>query len=230
MVVMRHQVPFVGERKVVRAEDEQARAKRLSGKVIDDVVGEGIVPSSWEDVVPEGWLDRSVPKVNKPKSVASASVACGPAVPQVAIRAGSATKPGAVKNTSLPSPAKKTSTSSSAITFSDSASLDWMPINNGRGLRVNIHGCIDNDLRKEWARLLEGTADTDVEEFEFNLSDTPALSLTGLGMLLLFKERKRSAREAISLCNCNKNVAQLLAWTGMDRYFVIKTTQITEPS
>ncbi|UUA72586.1 STAS domain-containing protein [Cellvibrio sp. QJXJ] len=222
---MRHQVPFVGERKVVRAEDEQARAKRLSGKVIDDVVGEGVAPSSWDDLVPEGWVDRSVPKVSKP--AVSASVARSSAAPQTPARTGSTAKP---KPATAKPAVKKTSAGASAITFSDSASLDWIPINNGRGLRVNIHGCIDNDLRKEWARLLEGTADAGVEEFEFNLSDTPALSLTGLGMLLLFKERKRSAREAISLCNCNKDVAQLLEWTGMDRYFVIKTTQITEPS
>lgn len=230
---MRHQVPFVGERKVVRAENEQARAKRLSGKVIDDVVGDGMVPSSWEDEVPEGWVDRSLPKVVKPAT--ASFVARGPEGPKVPIRAGGANKSSPSKPSISPpataKPAtKKNSASTGAITFSDSASLDWIPINNGRGLRVNIHGCIDNELRKEWARLLEGTADSGVEEFEFNLSDTPALSLTGLGMLLLFKERKRSGREAISLCNCNKEVAQLLEWTGMDRYFVIKTTQITEPS
>ena len=223
---MRHQVPFVGERKVVRAEDEQARAKRLSGKVTDDVVGEGVAPSSWEDVVPEGWADRSIPKTLKP--TASASVSLPPKTTQVPIKSGSAAKSLTSKPLSAKTPAKKPS--SSAITFSDSASLDWVSINNGRGVRVNIHGAIDNDLRKEWARLLEGIADSNIEEYEFNLSDAPALSLTGLGMLLLFKERKGSSREAISLCNCNKDVAQLLEWTGMDRYFVIKKTQISEPS
>jgi anti-anti-sigma factor len=223
---MRHQVPFVGERKVVRAEDEQARAKRLSGKVIDDVVGDGVAPSSWEDVVPEGWADRSIPKTLKP--TASASVSLPPKTTQVPIKSGSTSKGLTSKPLVAKTPAKKPS--SSAITFSDSACLDWVSINNGRGVRVNIHGAIDNDLRKEWARLLEGIADSNIEEYEFNLSDAPALSLTGLGMLLLFKERKGSSREAISLCNCNKEVAQLLEWTGMDRYFVIKKTQISEPS
>lgn len=223
---MRHQVPFVGERKVVRAEDEQARAKRLSGKVIDDVVGDGVAPSSWEDVVPEGWADRSIPKTLKP--TASASVSLPPKTTQVPIKSGGVSKGLTSKPLAAKTPAKKPS--SSAITFSDSACLDWVSINNGRGVRVNIHGAIDNDLRKEWARLLEGVADSNIEEYEFNLSDAPALSLTGLGMLLLFKERKGSSREAISLCNCNKEVAQLLEWTGMDRYFVIKKTQISEPS
>ncbi len=221
---MRHQVPFVGERKVVRAEDEQARAKRLNGKVIDDVVGEGVAPSSWEDVVPEGWADRSIPKTVKPAATASVSSPTKSA--QVPIRSGSVSKTSAPKTSSAKSPAKKPG--STEITFSDTSSLDWISINNGRGVRVNIHGAIDNDLRKEWSRLLEGIADSNIEEYEFNLSDAPALSLTGLGMLLLFKERKGSSREAISLCNCNKEVAQLLEWTGMDRYFVIKTTQISE--
>lgn len=221
---MRHQVPFVGERKLVRADDEQARAKRLSGKVIDDVVGDGVAPSSWEDVVPEAWDEEPVPKSVKP--AASAAVSLPPKPAKVPIRAGGSKK--AVAKTTSGSTTKKPS--SNTITFSDSSSLDWIPINNGRGVRVNIHGAIDNNLRKEWARLLEGTKDSDVDEFEFNLSDAPALSLTGLGMLLLFKERRGSSRETMSLCNCNKEVAQLLAWSGMDRYFVIKTTQISEPS
>lgn len=210
---MRHHVPFVGERKVVRANDESARAKRTSGRVIDDVVGEGPQESSWDDVVPEGWLDKTKPVPAKPAAHASVPRA------HVPLKAGSAKT----------APAKKKLASSvNAITFSDSPSLDWVSINSGRGLRVSIHGNIDNNLRKEWSRLLEETEGTDIKEFEFNLNETPALSLTGLGMLLLFKERKRSARDAIKLCNCNKEVAQLLEWTGMDKYFVIQSTQISE--
>lgn len=229
---MRHQVPFVGERKVIRADDEQARSKRISGRVIDDVVGNGVAQSSWEDVVPEGWVDRSIPK-SAQKTLMPGSVSRSPATPpprpQVPIRSGN-TNSATHKSTATKPLANKPTASSGAITFSDSASLDWTPINNGRGLRINIHGAIDSDLRKEWARLLEGTGDANIEAFEFNLSDAPALSLTGLGMLLLFKERKGSARESISLCNCNKEVAQLLEWTGMDRYFVIKTTPISDKS
>lgn len=219
---MRHHVPFVGERKVVRADDEQARAKRTGGRVIDDIVGDGKVESSWDDVVPEDWLDKSNPKPLKPPT-ASASVAMPRA--HVPIKADRKT-PGAT-------PAKKAASSqstpsSSAISFSDSASMDWVRINNGRGLRVSVHGNIDNDLRKEWSRLLNDTDSADVKEFEFNLSETPALSLTGLGMLLLFKERKGSKRDNIRLCNCNKEVAQLLQWTGMDKYFAIENTQISD--
>lgn len=225
---MRHHVPFVGERKVVRADDEQSRAKRASGRVIDDVVGDGVGVSSWEDVVPEGWVDSSAPKPLKPqKESAPARPSASVPLPKVPFRPANKL---ATKTTSATGSAKKPAQPSAAIMFSDTAGLDWIPINNGRGLRVNIHGAIDNDLRKEWARLLDGTAQANVEEYEFNLSETPALSLTGLGMLLLFKERKGSGREAITLCNCNKEVTELLQWTGMDKYFLIKTTQIVGTS
>lgn len=219
---MRHHVPFVGERKVVRADDEQARNKRMSGRVIDDVVGDGKVESSWDDVVPKGWDDKSQP-------TPSAAIPKG----QVPIKAG-ISKPGANNpgNKSISSNSKniqpKKNAIASAITFSDSASMDWVSINNGRGLRVSVYGNIDNDLRKEWTRLLNDPQAANIKEFEFNLNETPALSMTGLGMLLLFKERKGSARDAIKLCNCNKDVAQLLQWTGMDKYFVIEHTQISD--
>lgn len=215
---MRHLVPFVGEQKVVRANDEQARGKRIAGRVIDDVVGDGKVESSWDDVVPDGWSDKSKPKQDKPASSASVSMPRA----HVPIKANP-------KNAGS-TPAKKVASaksSSSSITFSDSASMDWVRINNGRGLRVSIHGNIDNDLRKEWSRLLSDSESADVKEFEFNLNETPALSLTGLGMLLLFKERKGSTRDDIRLCNCNKEVTQLLHWTGMDKYFAIENTQIS---
>lgn len=218
---MRHHVPFVGERKVVRADDEQARAKRTGGRVIDDIVGDGRVESSWDDVVPDGWVDKSNPKPSKPPT-ASASVAMPRA--HVPIKVGPKTSAAPAKKAA----SLKPTTLSSAISFSDSASMDWVRINNGRGLRVSIHGNIDNDLRKEWSRLLNDTQSADVKEFEFNLNETPALSLTGLGMLLLFKERKGLKRDEIRLCNCNKEVAQLLQWTGMDKYFAIENTQISD--
>jgi len=213
---MRHHVPFVGERKVVRADDEQARSKRMSGRVIDDVVGDGKVESSWDDVVPKGWNDKSQPKplAAMPKG-------------QVPIKAGM-NKPGSNNSGSKSISANskniqpKKNVMAAAITFSDSASMDWVSINDGRGLRVSVYGNIDNDLRKEWTRLLNDPQAANIKEFEFNLNETPSLSMTGLGMLLLFKERKGSARDAIKLCNCNKEVAQLLQWTGMDKYFVIE--------
>ncbi|WP_062063342.1 STAS domain-containing protein [Cellvibrio sp. OA-2007] len=219
---MRHLVPFVGEQKVVRADDEQARVKRTEGRVIDDVIGNGKVESSWDDVVPDGWADKSKPKpLTPPTAAAHASIAMP--------RAHVPIKPG-VKSAA---PTKKTApakpSSSSAVTFSDAASMDWVRINNGRGLRVSIYGNIDNDLRKEWSRLLNDPESADIKEFEFNLSETPALSLTGLGMLLLFKERKGSVRDAIKLCNCNKEVTQLLQWTGMDKYFAIESAHILPP-
>jgi anti-anti-sigma factor len=213
---MRHLVPFVGERKVVRADDEQARIKRTSGRVIDEIVGDGKVESSWDDVVPSGWIDKSKPKPATPV----ASVA---PKPQASIKADTKHSASAKKTTPV-----KVSGTSAPMTFSDAASMDWVRINSGRGLRVSIYGNIDNHLRKEWARLLNDTESADVKEFEFNLNETPALSLTGLGMLLLFKERKGSKRDAIRLCNCNKEVTQLLLWTGMDKHFSIENTQISD--
>lgn len=223
---MRHHVPFLGEQKVVRANDEQARAKRTAGRVIDDVVGDGKVESSWDDVVPSGWLDKSKPKpLMPPTSAAHASIA----MPRTQVPIKPGFKTGGTGS------AKKTTTAgatgaSAPIMFSDTATMDWVRINNGRGLRVSIYGNIDNDLRKEWSRLLNDAASADIKEFEFNLNETPALSLTGLGMLLLFKERKGAARDDIRLCNCNKEVTQMLQWTGMDKYFAIENTKISTPT
>ncbi len=221
---MRHLVPFVGERKVVRADDEQARIKRSTGRVIDEVVGDGKVESSWDDVVSGTWVDKSKPRPVAAPTSTSASTS-SPPKSHVPIKAGPKTNSASATKKTVPS---SSGSASGAVTFSDSASMDWVRINNGRGLRVSIHGNIDNDLRKEWSRLLNDTESADVKEFEFNLNETPALSLTGLGMLLLFKERKGSARDAIKLCNCNKDVTQLLQWTGMDKYFAIENTQISD--
>lgn len=228
---MRHLVPFVGERKVVRADDEQARLKRTSGRVIDEIVGDGKVESSWDDVVPAGWVDKSKPKPTASPAAKAGAAGARPQT-QVPIKTGAQTSKAGVQTSSAGAAKKpvppKASPAAASLTFSDSASMDWVRINNGRGLRVSIHGNIDNDLRKEWRRLMNDTESADVKEFEFNLNETPALGLTGLGMLLLFKERKGSARDAIKLCNCNKGVTQLLQWTGMDKYFAIENTQISD--
>lgn len=106
--------------------------------------------------------------------------------------------------------------------------IDWIPINNGHGLRINISGTIDQTLRREWLRLLRETASKNVDQFEFNLTRTPTLNMTGLGMLLLFREQKRSQRQNITLCHCNRQVWELLQWTGMDRYFVIQGATLEE--
>jgi anti-anti-sigma factor len=214
---MRHHVPFVGERKVVRADDEQARAKRTSGRVIDDVVGEGPQESSWDDIVPEAWVAKNNGQPNKKAESLSRNPVSVPR-PHVPLKAGAAT---------LTPTRNKLASTVNALTYPGS-SLDWISINSGRGIRVSVHGCIDNSLRRDWSRLISETEATGVKEFEFNLKETPTLSLTGLGMLLLFKESKGAGRDAIKLCNCNREINQLLEWTGMDRYFVIQKTQISD--
>jgi anti-anti-sigma factor len=217
---MRHQVPFIGERKVIRADDDQARAKRTSGRVIDEIVGDSAAESSWEDVVPVGWNDKSQPDKPMKKSALVPTPK-----PLVLYKPARDVASGSPVNTKV---APQSSGSySGRMTLSDASGLDWIPVNNGRGLRVNIHGCIGHELRKEWNQLLNRTAEANIHEFEFNLTDTPALSLTGLGMLLLFKERKGAACDNIKLCNCNKEIEQLLRWTGMDQYFAIHTTHIS---
>ena len=102
------------------------------------------------------------------------------------------------------------------------ATIDWLPINSGHGLRINISGSLDQSMHNEWRRLIAETEANGVGQFEFNLTDAPNLTLTGLGMLLHFKEQKGSERGDIKLCHCNKEVWQMLQWTGMDKYFTIQ--------
>lgn len=102
------------------------------------------------------------------------------------------------------------------------AHIDWKPINNGHCLRINIDGKLDVQMRKEWQRFMRATAASDVGQFEFNLTHTPELSLTGLGMLLHFKDQKHSQRQDIKLSHCNRQIRELLQWTGMDKFFLIQ--------
>jgi anti-anti-sigma factor len=203
---MRNSVPFIGEEQISRADSEQASQKRQVGKIIDEVIASADAESSWEDVVPDSWESsrnkalRASPGVKRPVQSAKQLVQ------------------GAAQMASGKTPSRKTINSKVAVT----AFVDWVSINSGHGLRINIVGNIDHNLRDQWQRLLEETAAMDVSEYEINLKGTPLLSMTGLGMLLLFKERKDSSREAIKLSNCNQDVWRLLNWTGMDKYFVIQ--------
>jgi anti-anti-sigma factor len=203
---MRNSVPFIGEGQISRADSEQGSQKRQAGKLIDEVISSADAESSWEDVVPDSWESnrtkvlRSSPGVKRPAQSAKQLVQ------------------GSAQLASGKSPSRKTLNSKVAVT----AFVDWVSTNSGQGLRINIVGNVDHNLRDQWRRLLEETAAMDVSEYEINLKATPALSMTGLGMLLLFKERKESSREAIKLSNCNQDVWKLLNWTGMDKYFVIQ--------
>ncbi len=228
---MRHQVPFVGERKLIRGNDEQAPAKRARGRVIDDVVANGFGESSWEDVVPAGWVDKALPppaqeaEVATPASARASIIRPKPAAPlksRVPLKPGNKTlSPGKVDHWNF------SDEHTPAGNYNARAAIDWVLIKNDRCYRVNIRGCIDHNLREDWARFMAETAKSTVREFEFNLMGTPALSLTGLGLLLLFKERKGCLRDEITICNCNRNVEQLLRWAGMENYFTIQSGHIT---
>jgi anti-anti-sigma factor len=205
---MRRSVPFIGEERMERADDEQANAKKARGRVIDEIVSSSADHSSWEDVVaPSYWPSRPEPKKRSRPGISVPKSTPAKAKPHFA-PAAKYTQPNSIKKTIR-----------SAYM---GGSIDWVPINNGHALRINISGNLDQNLRDEWRRLLDETANSSVGQFEFNMTQAPALTLTGLGMLLLFKEQKRSERGDIKLSHCNKDVWKMLQWTGMDQYFTIQ--------
>lgn len=202
---MRRKVPFMGEDRIVRDGDEASQAKKARAQVIDDILSTNAQPSTWDDLVASDYPDplgmtQSTPRPHLP-----------PKKP----------RPKTVPVTPGPVSSLKKAIIDGAFTNSLST-IDWLPINSGHGLRINICGHLDQNLRAEWRRLLEETERTGVGQFEFNFTEAPSLSLTGLGMLLLFKEQKKSERGDIKLCHCNREVWQMLQWTGMDKYFTIQ--------
>jgi anti-anti-sigma factor len=203
---MRRNVPFTGENNIIRSPDEQAQAKKARGQVIDDVISTQSQPTTWDDhVVFDDNFELNQPA---PPSVKRPPVVRPHTPPKPAHHiprsTGSALKR-AVIEANLSGPV-----------------VDWVPINNGHGLRISISGCLDQSIRNEWRRMIDETANTSAEQFEFNLTQAPTLTLTGLGMLLMFKEEKGSARGDIKLCHCSKEVWDILQWTGMDKYFTIQ--------
>jgi len=213
---MRRKVPFLGEEKIDRANDEESQAKKARGHLIDDVLSTQKQPSTWDDLVTGDYPDPAglPPKVAKPHAAPvkprskTVPVTPGPVLKKAIIEANN-------------SVAASSDIPNAIISMSGSA-IDWLPINSGHGLRINIFGSLDQNLRSEWRRLIEETDKTGVGQFEFNLTEAPTLTLTGLGMLLLFKEQKGSERGDIKLCHCNKDVWQMLQWAGMDKYFTIQ--------
>jgi len=207
---MRNSVPFVGEQQISRADTEQAKQKRQSGLLIDELISTADAESSWDDIVPDSWSGRRSNALHPTPSVRKPPV-LQPLTGQQLVQG---TKTGSNLSVNKASSLIKTGAGLAAC-------VDWVPFNSGHGLRINVTGNIDHNLREEWRRLLHETAETTASEYEVNLTATPALSMTGLGMLLLFKERKCPNREAVKLSNCNHDVWRLLNWTGMDKYFVI---------
>ncbi|RYY73193.1 MAG: hypothetical protein EOO52_19065 [Gammaproteobacteria bacterium] len=204
---MRRKVPFLGEERIARAGDDEAEAKKNRGHLIDDVLSTQKQSTTWDDLVTNDYPDPiGAPKVQRAHAPAPAIVS-KPRPKKVPVTPGAVFKKAVIEGT---------------YSDANAATIDWLPINSGHGLRINICGTLDQNLRSEWRRLLEETATSDVGQFEFNLTEAPNLTLTGLGMLLLFKEQKGSERGDIKLCHCNKDVWQLLQWTGMDKYFTIQ--------
>jgi anti-anti-sigma factor len=200
---MRRKVPFLGEENVTRANDEEAQTKKSRGQLIDDVLSTHSQPSTWDDHVA---VNYSAP-FEAPKASASK-------IPP----------PRLSRSRSVPvtsGPVLKKAMFESMYSHANTSAINWLPINSGHGLRINILGSLDQNLRHEWRRLIAETDVNGVGQFEVNFTEAPTLTLTGLGMLLLFKEQKGSERGDIKLCHCNKEVWQMLQWTGMDKYFTI---------
>jgi len=221
---MRRKVPFLGEEFITRDGDDESQEKRERGQQIDEIISTHGQQSTWDDLVSSDYPDPS----GMPARVASphASVAMPSAAPEPKLEA----KPKPARSGMVPispGPVLKMALMEANMSLSKpaavgGASIDWRPINNGHSLRINICGNLDHNLRAEWRRLLAETDANGIGQFEFNLTQAPNLSLTGLGMLLLFKERKGAERGDIKLCHCNKNVWDLLQWSGMDKYFTIQ--------
>ena len=207
---MRRKVPFMGEENITRADDEAAQAKKIRGHLIDDVVSTQRQASSWDDVVSSDYPDPAggQPRVSRPHATTPKPVR-SKIVPVT---------PGPVLKKTI----MDTNFEAAKVALGNGASIDWRPINNGHSLRINICGNFDQNLRSEWRRLLEETQENGIGQFEFNFTQAPTLTLTGLGMLLLFKEQKGSERGDIKLCHCNRDVWKILQWSGMDKYFTIQ--------
>lgn len=204
---MRRKVPFMGEGQIARSTDEEAQAKKARGHLIDDVLSTQKQASTWDDLVASDYPTpgNAPPKVSRPHA----------AVPKPARKSVPVT----------PGPTFKKAVIESSFSDADFIpTIDWLPINGGHSIRINVCGNLDQNLRSEWRKLLAETEGSGVGQFEFNLTESPTLSLTGLGMLLLFKEQKGSSRSDIKLCHCTKEVWQMLQWTGMDKYFTIQGT------
>lgn len=204
---MRRKVPFIGEQHFTRPSDPGSEAKQARGRIIDDVLSTSGQASSWDDLVSSDYPDpilspfrkpRSSPSVGKPAKRAAVPISAGPAFKKASFEL----KPGGITN--------------------GVSAIDWVPINNGHALRITISGNLDQSLKAQWRRLMDETEESGIGQFEFNLNHSPSLSLTGLGMLLMFKEKKGSEKGDIKLCQCNKEVWQLLHWSGMDKYFTIQ--------
>ncbi len=197
---MAKKVPFLGEEHTARANgDAIADAKKHSGRVIDEVLTAAVNPSSWDDVVVRA-SSNGVPETPAELFGGRIKPSNQTAVPFVQTP-----------------PFKK-----SAIELNLNPMIDWKPINNWHGLRIDISGSIDMSMRLEWQRLLQETHNNGIGQYEFNFTQAPSISLTGIGMLLLFKEQKGSKKGDITLCHCSKELAQLLQWSGMDKHFVIQ--------
>lgn len=208
---MRRNVPFTGENNITRSADDQAQAKKARGQVIDDVISTQYQPTTWDDHV---VFDDDF-GAKPPASESKRQPALRPHAPPKPVR-------------SLPN-ATGSGLKRAVIEASlQGAAVDWVPINNGHGLRISISGSFDQSIRGAWRRMIDETASSGAEQYEFNLTQTPNLTLTGLGMLLMFKEEKGSARGDIKLCHCTKEVWDILQWTGMDKYFIIQGTPGTE--
>jgi anti-anti-sigma factor len=189
---MRKGVPFFAEEQLVRQEGTRDSG-RLPEREISEILSTQSGTSSWEDLV------EGPSRVRKPTHEMRRLVPIKP----------TPGRPGLMNRLS------------GAMT-TRSTHIEWMPIRHGHCLRINVNGNMDLEMRKEWRRLMRAMTKNNVGQFEFNLIQTANISLSGLGMLLLFRELKKAQRTDIKLCHCNKQIRDMLQLTGMDKYFLIQ--------
>ncbi|MBU2887603.1 STAS domain-containing protein [Gilvimarinus agarilyticus] len=103
--------------------------------------------------------------------------------------------------------------------------VDWHPINHGHGIRVSIHGDMDLKMINQWQQLLRETAGNGIHQFEIDLKNTDNMSLSGLAMLLLFKDQKKAGSGDISLNQCSRELYKRLIWSGLTEEFIIRPRQ-----
>jgi anti-anti-sigma factor len=191
---MRHSVPFIGEEQIARAQDDQSEGKRR-GQVIDEILSTDSEITSWDYVV-SGKSPQNKQPGNKSTRAPKKSVAT------LASEVAQASK--------------------EVHREANTAHIDWVPINNGQGLRISVSGNLDQELVPEWRRLLQESQSSAIAEFEIDMTQAPNLGLTGIAMLLLLKEQRGSRQQDFTLRHCNQQVEEQLRWAGMDHYFVIQ--------
>lgn len=98
-------------------------------------------------------------------------------------------------------------------------------IDNGKRLRIAVHGELNQSLRWQLRKLMSDIKTYAVFGYEVDLGQCYGITVTGIGILLLVKENTGADRDAIVLKNCRPAIVERLHWAGMEKYFQILSKQ-----